>query len=150
MTMNAGIARALRRFAGGVAIMLALLSGMHARLYAEIQVPPEDVDRIVVTSPEGRSHEITDRAAVAEIVRQVRSLRNRALRITDRVCFFGIQLWRVGFYRGAKDRDGILLHNQLIITQGAHIGLSTEEALDLHRLLGTGGDPSPSAEGDGR
>jgi hypothetical protein len=147
MTMNTGLARALRRFAGGVAIMLAGLTGMHHRLYATIRVPPAHVDRVVVTSPEGRSHEITDPAAVAGIVRSLRSLPDHALRIPDRICFNpNLRFWRVAFYRGAEDHDAIGLHDQVIFAQRAVIRMSTEEALDLHRLLRAGANPAPSAE----
>lgn len=147
MTMNTGIARALRRFAGGVAIMLAALTGMHHRLYAGIRVPPADVDRVVVTSPDGTSHQITDRAAVARIVRQIRSMRDQGLRISGRICFNpNMRPWSVTFYRGTEEHVGFGLHDQLIFSQGALIGLSPEKALDLHRLLRAGTSAEASRE----
>ncbi len=146
--MNTGIARALRRFVGGSAIMLAGLAGVHHRLFADIQVPPADVDRVVVTSPEGQSHEITDRASVAGIVRLVRSLGDQALRVPDNAPYAPcMRAWNVELYRGTEHHDGFLLNSQLIFMQGAYVGINAGEALDLHRLLRVGTSLAPSVQG---
>jgi hypothetical protein len=150
MMMNAAIARALRRFVGGSAIMLAGLTGIRHWIFAEIQVPPADVDRVVVTSPDQRSHEITDPAAVARIVRHVRSLLDRALPIPDRTGFNPeLRIWYVALHRETEAPDEIGLMNQVIFTQGTMFGVSTKDALDLHRLLRAEAAPVPSTEGEG-
>ncbi len=149
MTMNAGLARALRRFGTGVSIILAGLTVFDHRLFTEIQLPPADVARVVVTSPAGRSHEITDRATVARIVQRVRSCGTRAARIPTTIHFNPqLRFWSVELHRGAEDPKGFLLTDQLILTQGALIGLSVKESLDLHRLLGAAESPASSAVGD--
>ena len=149
MTMNTGIARALRRFGAGVSIILAGLAVFDHRLFTEIQLPPAGVDRVVVTSPDGRSHEITDRAAVARIVQRIRSHGTRAARIPGTIHFNpGLRFWNVAFHRGTEDQGGFLLTDQLILTQGALIGISAGESRDLHRLL-RAASPAPSAKGDG-
>jgi hypothetical protein len=149
MTMNEGIARALRRFGAGVSIIVAGLTVFDHRLFTDIQLPPADVDRVVVTSPAGRSHEITDRATVARIVQRVRSCGTRAARIPATIHFNPqLRFWSVELHRGTEDPEGFLLTDQLILTQGALIGISAEESLDLHRLLGATESPAPSAEED--
>jgi hypothetical protein len=148
MTMNAGIARALRRFGAGVSVILAGLTVSDHLLFTEIQVPPADVDRVVVTSPAGRSHEITHRATVAGIVHLVRSRGTRAARIPGTIHFDpGLRFWSVAFHRGTGDPEGFLLTDQLILTQGALIGISANESLDLHRLLGAAASPAPVRRG---
>ena len=152
--MNTGLARALRRFVGGAAIMVAGLTGMHRLLYVQITLPPADVDRIIVTLGP-RSHQITDRATVARIVRLFRSHGDRARWVMLPYNPYW-QPWAVEFRRGTKLHGRFLLHGQSIITQGefagnsrtgeTFIGLSPEDALDLHRLLCTEAIRDPYAE----
>ncbi len=148
MTMNTGIARALRRFVGASAIMIAGLTGIRHWISVEIQLPPAGVDRVVVRSPEGTSHEITDRAEVARIVRQVRSLMARALPVADRIGNPTMRVWGVAFHRGAEAHDEIGVANYAILAQGAIFLISPEQLLDLRRLLGAEESPASPAEGD--
>ncbi len=155
--MNTGIARALRRFVGGAAIMLAGLEGMHRLLYVQVELPPADVDRIVVASLPGRPHEITDRATVARAVRLFRSYGDRSVPV--RLGFNpNWQPWHVTFHRGTEQHGRFLLDGQAVFARGAPawkngtgetvIGISTEDALELHRLLRAGPHPTLPAQGD--
>ena len=156
MTMNTGLARALRRLVGGVAIMLAGMEGIHHLLYAQIELPPADVDRIVVASLPSRPHEITDRATVARIVRLFRSYGDRAVPVRLGYNPYW-QVWSVTFHRGTEQHGWFLLDGQAVFAPGQTawnsttetvIGISTEDALDLHRLLRAGPHPPLSALGD--
>jgi hypothetical protein len=155
MTMNTGIARAVRRLVGASAIMLSVLAGIHRLLYVQIDLPPANVDRIVVTSPSGRSHEITDRATVAQVVRLFRSQGGHAVPVRLGYNPYW-RVWAVAFHRGTEHHGRFTLTGQAIFAHGvlarnstgeAVIRIGTEEALDLHRLLRAGTSLAPSAQG---
>lgn len=151
MTMNTGLARALRRFASGSAVMLMILGGVHEMIFnADPELPPRDVDRIVVTSPEGRSHEITDPARVAGIVRLVRAHGDDGVR--PRYLGPNLRGWEMAFHRGAeRPRHALWRDHMLIIPSGentALIVIGAGDVAEFRRLLRAEAHPPPSAEGD--
>ena len=139
MTMNAGIARVLRRFAGGVAIMLGIVTGLHEMIYnADPDLPPRNADRVVVTSPEGRAHEITDPARVGRIAGLVRAYGNEGVR--PRHFGHNLRVWEIAFHRGAeRPRYALWRGTMLIIPSGentALISIGAGDAAELGQLLG--------------
>ncbi len=141
MTMNTGIARALRRFAGGAAIMVTALTGMHHRLFADVEFVPAGVDRIVVTSPRGYVHEITDPARVAQVVRFIRS-RQHSARLPDprHHASFPPPNTRVDLYRATEAQRSIWFRAPVIAVMDqtmveAAFGISAGDAAEFRRLL---------------
>ncbi len=139
MTMNTGIARALRRFVGGSAIMLGIVTGLHEMIYnADPELPPRDVDRVVVTPPEGRPYEITDPARVRRIVRLIRSHGNNGVRPRHH----GYDMsawWSVTLHCAAEPpRHAFLAGQTLIISSGentAMIAIGARDEAEFRRLL---------------
>lgn len=136
MTMNAGLACALRRFLGVSAMMLAGQAGMHDLVFADPALPARNVNRVVVAAQEGAPHEITDPAAVRQIVRFVRSRGGDGIRARQ-ICFW--EGMNVAFFRGTDPRGGMSLGPGAIVVPARHedviIPLDPAEAAELRRLL---------------
>lgn len=136
MTMNTGLARALRRFGAVSVMMLAGQAGVHDLLFADPELPSRCVDRVVVTVDDGRPREITDPAAVRRIVRLVRSRGDDQIR-TRQLCL--APGMNVTFFRGTEPRGGIALSGGTFRVPARYddvvIVLDPSDAAELHRLL---------------
>jgi hypothetical protein len=145
MTMNDGIARALRRCAGMSVMAVVILAGMHEVLYADPELPPRSVDRVVVTPVGGPPHAIVDGAAVARIVDLARAHGHERIRHHREICFFEVAT--INFYRGDETVGHVLWEGEVLSyterRQTISIRLSQAEAAELNWLLGVTRDREP-------
>jgi hypothetical protein len=137
MKMEPRFARPVRR----AMLTMAMLLGAHAALFAAVEarpeLPPVDVDRVEVVTPDGTSYEIRDPAAVARLVAFARERRIGWMRISPTICF--VDFSRASFYKGSEPRGWISWNaRNLQAPSGdatAMYPLPPHERAELQRLL---------------
>jgi hypothetical protein len=136
MMMRSWLARPLRRFLFGAAMVVAGHDGLYRVHHMRPELPPSSVDRVEVATFEG-SHTITHRATVDRILAIVRSGRGEWTRYPDAICLLGTP--RAAFYEGTAQRSVIVLGPRAIGVQSRHAFssrvLSPQDAAELERLL---------------
>jgi hypothetical protein len=136
MTMKPWVARALRRFVGNAAILLAAQEAYYRVLHDRPDLPPAGIDRVEL-STFGGTHAVTDPAKVGRIVAIVRSHDGEWTRFPDEVCLLGTP--RIVFYQGGAEWGRMVLGPRVIGVRTRHAistrVLSPADAGELHRLL---------------
>jgi hypothetical protein len=136
--MKPWIARALRRAALLVAMVLAGQLVLYRSLFARIEFPPDGVDRVEVWAPDGFSHQITDPARVSAIAAFVRTRGGPWMRVRNAPT---MGMPNARFYRGGQEGRWFAWSSRsIVIPSGDDLGvrpLSHEETVELQRLLGT-------------
>ena len=137
MTMKPAFARPLRR----ALLTMAMLLGVHTLLFGAVEerpeLPPADVDRVEVVTPDGASYEIRDPAAVARLVAFARERRIGWTRIPPTICF--VDLTGASFYKGAEMRGRVFWNARSLHVPSADATaaypLTPGEQAELRRLL---------------
>lgn len=137
MTMKPAFARPLRH----ALLTMAMLLGTHTLLFGAVEerpeLPPANVDRVEVVTPNGASYEIRDPAAVARLVAFAREPRIGWMRISPTICF--VDLTGASFYKGAQMRGRIFWTARSLMVSSADATaaypLTPDKHAELQRLV---------------